>query len=229
LYLATPDALMQVRMGPANILISLIFITIGIALVREHVLWGIFIGLIVLMNFIVLPLDRYFLPVVPLMAYAWWLLLVRLNRLFPKWIGNTVAFGLLSLGLCSNFDKVGGIILEQRWVPFLAGYQGGIYQPLAKLAKEINNDVDEDSLVLIRHANGRIVNFLSDRNVVDSRHFGDVNLQAHRVYVVEPADKQTEDLLKSNRLAVGATIASVRNKSGETVWTLNRTVSTDVH
>ena len=228
-YLATPDALMQVRLGPGNVLISAIFIAIGIGLVREHVLWGVFVGLIVLMNFIVLPLDRYFLPVVPLMAYAWWLLLVRLNRLFPKWIGNIVVFGLLSLGLCSNFDKVGGIILEQRWVPFLAGYQGGIYQPLAKLATEITANVDDDSLVLIRHANGRIVNFLSHRNVVDSRHFGDVDLRAHPVYVVEPADRQMEELLKSNGLEAGETIAGVKNKSGEAVWTLHRAVPIDAH
>jgi Dolichyl-phosphate-mannose-protein mannosyltransferase len=225
LYLATPDALMQVRLGPVNILISLVFITIGIALVRVHVLWGVFFGLIVLMNFIMLPLDRYYLPVVPLMAYAWWLLLVRLNRFFPKHIGNTIAFGLLSLGLCSNFDKVGGIILEQRWMPFLAGYQGGIYQPLAKLSKAINENMDDQSLVLIRHANGRIVNFLSHRNVVDFRHFGDVDLKDHPVYVVEPADSQTEDLLKSNNLRPGDAIASVKNKSGQTIWTLNRTIS----
>jgi 4-amino-4-deoxy-L-arabinose transferase-like glycosyltransferase len=229
LYLATPDALMQVRLGPANVLISLVFIAIGIGLMREHILWGVFVGLIVVMNFIVLPLDRYFLPVVPLMAYAWWLLLVRLNRTFPRRLGNLAAFGLLALGLCSNFDKVGGIILEQRWVPFLACYQGGIYQPLAKLAKEINEKVDDNSLVLIRHANGRIVNFLSHRNVVDLRHFNDVDLHAHPVYVVEPTDWQTEDLLKENSLLVGEPIASVKNKSGLPVWTLHRAVPISAH
>jgi hypothetical protein len=229
LYLATPDALMQVRLGPVNIFISVIFITMGIALVRQRILWGVLVALIVLMNFIVLPLDRYFLPVIPLLAYGWWLLLTRLNRALPGRLGNILVFGLLALGLCSNFDKLGGIVLEQRWMPFLAGYQGGIYQPLAKLANEINQKIDDDSLVLIRHGDGRILNFLSHRNVVDVRHFNDVDFHAHHVYVVEPSDLKLEDALKENGLRPAKVISTVKNKKGEPVWTLRNTASLDSH
>ena len=220
---AAPDALMQVRLGPVNGLIGVTFIVMGLWLVRAHVLWGVLVALIVLTSLLILPLDRYFLPVLPLLTYAWWAGLRRLNAKLPNRLGGGLVVGLLFLGLGSNLAKDGGIVIEQRWVPFLAHYAGGSYVPLSRMAGRIHALVGDDGVVLITHPDGRIMTFLGSRAVVDRRDFLDPGLSAHPVYVVTPFDADTADLLRRWRLSLGPVIAAVPD-GPSTTWELHTTV-----
>lgn len=222
---ATPDSLMQVRLGWFNAVLSVAFIVIGLSLVREHVLWGVFFAMVVAMNLGFLALDRYYLPVLPLLAYAWWLALRGLNRRLPGRGGTLLVLSLLVMGLASNLDKIGGIIVQQRSTPFLARYEHGVYQSLTTLAPKINAAVDEHSLVLIPHAYGRIMTFMSHRYSADYRDFSDINLKAQPVFIVEPMDAQTKALMSANQLEAGEEVATVLRKDGTPLWTLKRTVT----
>jgi hypothetical protein len=218
---ATADAVFQVRMGAGNVVLSTVLIAAGVGLVRRRVLWGLFFIVTALMIVVILPLDRYYLPVIPLMVFAWWQLVRRINQALPNMAGRLIAGGLLVLGMASNLDKIGGIILEQRRIPFLARYEGGVYQSLLKAADAIHDTADDNSLVLIAEPYGRIMTFLSDRNVVDFRHIGDVDLNGHTIYVVEPADAPMEDVLKGKRMKIGGVIASISTQPGQSAWTLH--------
>ena len=208
LSVATPDALLQVRMGWANVVLGVVIIALGVGLVYQHVLWGVFVGLVVVMNVLVPPLDRYYLPVVPLLVYAWWLGLSGLRRRWHVERGgptNVLLVALLLLGLGSNLTKIGGIIIEQRHVPFLRHYQNGKFVPIQTLANDIKQHVEPDGLVIVPHGEGRILSFLSHHYVADPRDFAGLNLD-RPLYLVEPTDPATDAFLTQSGLTPGQVV-----------------------
>jgi Dolichyl-phosphate-mannose-protein mannosyltransferase len=249
LKIAVTDAMLQVRFGLFNIPISLLLIALAIGLVRRRVLWGLFVAANVLMLLVIQPMDRYFLPIMPLLAFGWWLFLRWTNDALPRRWGNLLFLVLLALGIGPNFCKVGGVILDQRqrtisglgkagldvsikllpapdsiWAQRgrLELHESETYVPTAAIAQEIRRDVEPDAIVLICHPLGRIVAYLSDRQVADSPSFAWLDLQNHPVYLLQPTDMPTTDLLQQNHLQSGPSIATVPNTS-HPAWTLHRT------
>ncbi len=247
LKIAVTDAMLQVRFGLLNIPISLLLIALAVGLVRRRVLWGLFVAANVLMLLVIQPMDRYFLPIMPLLTFGWWLFLQWTNNALPRRWGNLAFLALLSLGIGPNFSKVGGVILDQRQRALSGLGKGGLdvsikllpapqsmwsqpgrlelhesetYVPTAAIAQQIRHDVEPDAIVLAPHPLGRIVAYLSDRNVADSPSFAWIDLQNHPIYLLEPADAATLDLLQQNHLQLGPAIATVPNTSHPT-WTLH--------
>lgn len=119
-----------------NSLLSLVTIGLSFWLVAEQKLWGVWAGVTVLMLCLYKPLDRYFLPVIPLLVFAWWQLLVRLNHRLPYRWADKVFLALLVLGTIPNVLRLGQmIVFEQRRVPFIEHYRDGCYASLAPVAK----------------------------------------------------------------------------------------------
>jgi hypothetical protein len=248
LKIAVTDAMVQVRFGPFNVPISLLLLGLGIGLARRRMLWGLFVAANVLMLLIIQPMDRYFLPIIPLLVYGWWLFLQWTNTKLPRRWGNMAFLLLLGFGIVPNFCKVGGVIVDQRQRAMSGLGKNGLdvsvnllpappsiwpergklelhesetYIPAAAIAAEINRDVPPDAIVLICHPLGRIVAYLSDRYVADSPSFAWLDLQNRPIYLMQPPDAATIDLLAQNHLAPGPIIATVPHTSQPT-WILRR-------
>ena len=81
------------------------------------------------------PLDRYFLPVMPLLVFAWWQWLYRLNHRFSVGRANRLFLLLLCIAVGTNLARLGEMLVrEQRRTPFLKHYRQGCYASLPNVA-----------------------------------------------------------------------------------------------
>jgi hypothetical protein len=159
---------------------------LGISLLKRRAIWGMWVVTTILMMIVALPLERYFLQVLPLLVFAWWRGLRWLNYRLPRPAGNIVFALLLALGICPNAGHVFGIVVEQRRVPFLASYREGKCLPLIAAAKRIAQ-TPADAVVLAPDKTARFLTYLSGRNVFESNETPELDWPpaGHRVFVLE--------------------------------------------
>src|SRR5579859_6826492 len=113
------------------------------------------------------PLDRYFLPAIPLLIFAWRQMLMAINRrLSPKW-GDRVVLALLIFGCSTNLARLGEIVVEQRRVPFLDHYHDGRYASARDVASVVNQHLGPHDWLMVEPKVARIMTFLSRRNAVE--------------------------------------------------------------
>lgn len=153
---ALPRATFGVPVAPGiNVALGLAIAVAGLLLVRARPLWGMWVLATLLMVLLVpKPLDRYFLPTVPVMVYAWWTftrgvearLAARASAsagipmssadvsasasgATSRWVrASQLAFlFLFGLGAIPNVLGVFDFVIQQRRVPFLAHYKEGRY------------------------------------------------------------------------------------------------------
>jgi hypothetical protein len=110
------------------------------------------------------PLDRYFLPVIPLLVFAWWRLLVSLNHRLPgKW-GDLLFVGLFFAGLGTNIARIGEMVVEQRRLPFLTHYHEGRYESLESVSQWLKHSTASQDWILVGSTHGRILTYKAHRN-----------------------------------------------------------------
>ncbi len=151
-----------------NSLLSLVVIGLSFWLLRERKLWGVWAIVTVLMLCLFKPLDRYFLPVIPLLVFAWWDVLSKLNhRLPPRW-ADKVLLGLLILGGTTNLLRLGQMVaFEQRRVPFIEHYRDGCYASLSNVGKLLETHVGPRDWVLVEPKCARILTYISGRYALE--------------------------------------------------------------
>jgi hypothetical protein len=206
LQLAAPDTIFQVRFGPFNIFLGLFVIALGVMLFRDRPLWGFWFVALLLTLVLILPLDRYFLPVIPLLVFAWWRWLVWLNRRLPGGWGNWAVLGLLGFAMGMNVSKVGGIVIQQHARPFLSHYSRGEFAAVPALAAEIDARLEPNAIVLVKAPYAHALSFLSRRVVVNGLGTAVTGLQGRPVYVVQPSDHYIDELLDQAKLRVTAVV-----------------------
>jgi len=168
---------------------------LGMGLLFYRPLWGMLVVMTVLMVLLVKPLDRYFLPVAPLLVFAWWRFCVWVNRSLPARWGNKVFALLFILGACTNGAKVFGFMFEQRGSPFLTSYKDGRYASTAEAAKMIHDntppsgpaDSPQTTWVLVGPKLARIITFLSGRYAIEPEEHRDLDPDRQPLYVLEPS------------------------------------------
>jgi hypothetical protein len=170
-----PDVLAQRhwydRLGAAaNIAGAIATLGLGLALWRKRSLWGMWVAATVLMMIAVLPNERYFLQVLPLLILAWWQGLQWLNHRLPAAAGNIVFAVLLTLGFAPNFAHVIGVVIEQRQIPFMDHYHDGKWRPLVAAADRISQ-LAPQAVVLAPDKTARILSYLSRRTVVEQNDY----------------------------------------------------------
>ncbi len=218
---AASDVLFQVRLGDVvNSLLGIIVLSLGLGLFRYRSLWGFWF--VLLLGTILISqttLDRYFLPVLPLLVFAWWALLVRLNKKLPIRWSNLAFLGLLGFGMLMNFTKVCGIIAQQHTRPFLQHFDQGRFETTPEFSRQLMLHTGPDAVVLMGAPYGRVTAFLSRRNVKGA--VGMLPLPAGHppIYVVEPLDEATKSFLKATNLTEGPALftVSAAAKSASTV------------
>ncbi len=135
----------------------------GIALIRRHLFWGLWV-IITLLTLILLISDyRYILEILPLLVIGWWNLLRAINLRLPRYLGNGVFTILLTLGTVLNIGQVVAFILHQHRHSFLADYEDGQYLPYAQIAKQIPQFTNSQDVILCPPKLARIMTFLADR------------------------------------------------------------------
>ncbi len=214
---AASDVLFQVRFGfVANAVLSGLVLGLGFGLYRVRALWGLWFTLLLATVLLMVQetLDRYFLPVLPLLVYGWWSALAWVDRQPARgrawrWAIDGAFLLVLGFGSIANVSKVGGLIGQQRSRPFLAGYNQGWYEPVPALSAAIGRRVGPGGLVLIKPPYGRVAAFLSRRDVVNAAEVTPADLRGRAVFVVEPSDVKTRLLLKGAGLTVGPALYTV--------------------
>ena len=214
---AASDVLFQVRFGDvANSCLSAVVLAIGFGLFRARPLWGLWFALLLATVLLMVQetLDRYFLPVLPLLVYGWWAALAWVDRRpvrpgWPRLAVDGLVLLLLGFGTIVNITKVGGLIGQQRTRPFLASYDRGHYQPVPALADAIAQRVGDDAVVLVKPPYGRVTAFLSRRTVVNAAEARLMSLAGRPVFVVEPTDAAVRSLLDDAGLAEGPAVYAV--------------------
>jgi hypothetical protein len=233
---AASDVLFQVRFGPsANAILSAVVLLLGAGLFRARVLWGLWFTLLLVTILLMVQevLDRYFLPVLPLLVFGWWSALVwadrRLStgtsavpvaspeasdaaaaraagsaaRRWPRLAADGLFVVLLGFGGVANLSKIGGLIAQQRARPFLANYDRGRYEPVPGLSTAIARRVGPAGLVLVKPPYARVVAFLSGRDVENANELTPAQVRSRRVFVIEPTDLKIRALLDKAGLVIG--------------------------
>ena len=211
---AASDVLFQVRFGDlANSCLSAVVLLLGVCLFRLRPLWGLWFTLLVGTTVLLVQevLDRYFLPVLPLLVYGWWSLLVWVDRRpvrpgWPRRALNVAFLVLAGFGAMANLTKVFGIVGQQRSRPFLTAYDKGRYQPVPALSAAIGRQVGPDGVVLVKPPYGRVVAFLSRRSALTGAEARATPLGPGPVFVVEPTDPAVREQLDRAGLTVGPAV-----------------------
>ena len=192
---AASDALVELRAGPINPMLGLLVLALGVSLLFSRPLWGLWFCFLMATLLLTTPIVRYFLPVIPLLVYAWWKTMVALNRKLPRPWGNIALAVLMTFGTAVNGSKIIGVITQQRRAPFLNTYDRGTYAAVPDVARRLKSTVDNNAMVFARAPYGRVLSYLSQRAVVGTRETPVEILQKHKIYVLEPVGEDVRLLL----------------------------------
>jgi hypothetical protein len=163
-----------------NTVCSIALILLSFALLRYRVIWGLWALLTLGMLLFFKPLDRYMLPVIPFLVYAWWRFLLWLHRTAPARWADGLFLVLLGLGIGTNMARLGQMVVEQRRIPFLRHYHDGRYVSAYEVAALIQSHTKEQDWILVGPMEGRVIAFLAHRNTVKPKQelAGDPRLNA---------------------------------------------------
>lgn len=151
-----------------NSLLSLVTIGLAFWLLTQRKLWGVWAVVTVLMLCLFKPLDRYFLPVIPLLVFAWWQVLVWLNHRLPYRWANNVFLALLLIGGVTNVLRLSQMVaFEQRRIPFIEHYRDGCYASVIPVAKLLETQTGPRDWILVEPKCARILTYESGRYALE--------------------------------------------------------------
>jgi hypothetical protein len=220
----------------------------GVLLVRVRPLWGMWVlATLLMVSMVPRPLDRYFLPTVPVLVYAWWTL--------TRWaearggagrVGRSVFLVLFGVGAVSNVLGVLGFVYEQRYRPFLANYKVGRYASAYEAAAMIEQVTGPSrsaldprtTWVFVPTKFARAMTLLARRYCVEPDYGNRLDPASEAVYALEPtqplrpdADTRKRPTVRAWLLERGweiapAVLASVPNADPDDgrPWELHRVV-----
>lgn len=147
------EAIFGMELGPGlNTIAGITILALGIHLGRVRLLWGAWFVLMIVAMLIAKPVVRYTLPLIPLVAFAWWRVIVLLTKKLPQPRSNQVAILLIGLWCVPNLVRVSNFILHQRHIPFMESYKKGRYTPLLDLATQFKEKIDLDAVIIAEYS-----------------------------------------------------------------------------
>jgi hypothetical protein len=216
-----------------NTLAGLLFLALGLMLIRRRLLWGLWVAAAVAMMLVVHPDVRYFLPVVPVLAFGLWHGIVWMTQRTPAGWRSVVFVVAMAAWMGPNIGKNIGLILEQRQTPFLAHYRGGRFAPAIELGEAIRQNVEPESWVVAPDKLGRILTYYSDRRVIERAELAPWPAAPEApTYVIEPLAEQERgelaeypdlpDQLQRLGLRAGEVVSTVERPGQLPPWRLHR-------
>ncbi len=184
------------ELGPGlNVVGTLLLLALGIHLIRRRPLWGLWIAATVGMMLLTIPRDRYFLPVLPLLAFAWWRFIVWLNRRSSFSWGNILFCLLLATWLGPNTVKTINAAIQQHRTPFLHHYKSGKLDHIAQFAHALAKLPQPPGRILMAPEGlGRILTYYSGLYVLDYWQYPPDFPPGVQVYCIFPPDPKNDKL-----------------------------------
>lgn len=209
-----------------NSLVAVFVILAGSWLCRVRLLWGLWVFLTVLLMLVaVRPLDRYFLPILPLLIYTWWRTLLWLNHRLRQPYGDLVFLALLCAGFGTNIARIGEMAVEQHRSPFLAHFQAGRFASIGPLARLLDANVAPGTWVLVPPKLGRILTFRSHSYATNTPERMSIDLKSLPVFVLMPAGDHALAWIRDSGMAMGPQVgAAVRTATDPEPYILYRLV-----
>ncbi len=208
----TPETLFGTELGwwGLNILFGIAALAAGVATIRRRTLWGVWV-LATIAMMLVAPsvIDRYLLPIVPILSYGWWRFMAWISRRQPRRWASAAFWTLLTISTIPNMLKLGAFTLDQRRPQFLAGYSEGSWTGLVALGRAMSGLIPPDGWVLSPYKRARVLSYLSDRRVAEQLDPPGADVSIDRLYVIEPADQSLQQLMRRLGVRAGAELLSV--------------------
>lgn len=207
-----------------NTIAGAVVLLLGIGLVRVRPLWGLWVAMTAAVVLVaVKPLDRYFLEVLPLFVYAWWRGIRWLNLRLPRPWGDRVFLSLFLLGGATNILRTGEFIFEQRHPQFRSYYKEGRFASADRVAKLVHDNVGPNDWVIAPLKCGRILTFLSRRNVTEAPAEAQLDARRSNVFVLEPPSDSARQWLASAPARLGPQVGpTIQGNFDPDPWRLHR-------
>jgi 4-amino-4-deoxy-L-arabinose transferase-like glycosyltransferase len=216
------DALAEVLFGvdfgfmAAPLAIAALVCTL--TLIRIRLLWFVLIVTFICQWLLVIVTERYCLPILPLLIFAWWRGALWLEPRLPRRWAVPVLTLMLALLVIPNAIRVGDLFIEQRTRPFLASYKDGKYENPSRLAAWIRQNTEPDAMVFAPRQYSPIILYLSRRHAVSS-----VTRDLRRatfVYAALPADAPAPEALEQRRWTLDEPLVTIAGDDSDRAWTL---------
>ncbi|QOV87356.1 ArnT family glycosyltransferase [Humisphaera borealis] len=185
-----------------NAILSVTVLLAGILLVRTRPLWGMWVLATLAMVLLVpKPLDRYFLPVVPVLVFAWWNFVRWAESRFTAIRGRYVFLLLFGLGGICNILSTVDFVIQNRRLPFLTYYKEGRYASVYDVAKMIESSTPpsgsvgdpKTTWVAVPDKFARILSFLSRRYCIEPDRYSALDPRTQNVFVLTPLRSQQSE------------------------------------
>jgi hypothetical protein len=172
------------------VLLSLVVYAGAALLWRERSLWGALVVMFVLQWLVFLVVDRYFLPLIPLLIYGLWRLALLLGGRWPRW-RDPIVLAVLVVLTVSNTVMTVKVLVEQRTPGFLAHYSDGKYLPVQELADAIREQTPADAVLVVDPRLWAVLGYLADREAVPPDQIGQAWAWERPLFLVRPLPKGT--------------------------------------
>lgn len=185
-----------------NVVLTLAVLTAGVMLIRTRPLWGMWVLATLAMVLVVpKPLDRYFLPTVPILVYAWWRCVLWVERRFTGRASRLAFLLLFGLGGICNLISTLDFVIQNRQSPFLMHYKEGRYASVYEVAAMIEKHTpasgsvadDRTTWVAVPDKFARILTFLSRRYCIEPDRYSALDPRRQNVYVLMPMEPKVRD------------------------------------
>lgn len=229
---ATPNAMLGNQIDGQGIVLDglITFVTFfaGLLLIRRRLLWGLLVLFFLIQWLLFGFVPRYFLPILPILIYGWWRYCCWLALvIMPRRPGRYLASILLFLYFGMNLGRTIGFVIEQRSVPFMVHYVRGQHEGIMELGHELRRLTPPDAWVVTPEKWQAIMTFASDRRVA-AWEWPSIppDQDPTKVYVVEPSDDLTRQMIKSRGWELSEPVCSFTRRSNVTPLTVNRVRTT---
>jgi len=210
--------------------LSVAALALGVVGVWGRPLWAWFFAINLAVMLVFSPDGRYFLPLLPLIAFGFVRAYVWLGTRRSPRVRHALPGLCMVLLLTPNMIKNLDLILEQRRTPFLEHYKDGRYVGVRQLGEAIREHVPADALVLSDHA-APLTMYSDDRLIL-----GGDEVQKRRtleqvraylaakpaVYVVRPMTEELAALIEALGLSLKETDLRVPRVGVHEPWTVWR-------
>jgi hypothetical protein len=215
---ALAEALFGVDFGFMAAPLCLMALACALILIRVRLLWFVLIFTFICQWLLIMVTERYCLPILPLLIFAWWRGAVWLEpRLPTRWAVPILAL-MMALLVVPNAIRIGDVLLEQRSVPFIACYKDGRYDSPSRLAEWIRPNTEPDAMIFAPRKYCPVIFYRSDRHTVSS-----VTRDLRRatfVYAALPADSPVPEALVQRRWTLDEPLVTIAGEDSDRAWTL---------
>jgi len=223
------EALFGVDFGVAAVVLSPVVLAFGVSLLWRRRLWGLVFLAFIAQQLVFGVADRYLLPLLPVLSYAFVVFAIGLHRLADRRVGRWAAHAslavVLSFAVVSNGIRVADRIREQHSREPLADVMGGRWTVLIPMAAQMRAELEPDAIVLASPQTAAQLTYLSRRAVVTRVLPAWPRAAASgALYVLRPGGEPAFEPVAPRGWALGPTVMRGTGGRDRVTWELVRVV-----